>query len=160
MQFPDPLYYTPYIQFLKNCDMLPIIFFDACLTAKLDFNLSDLKSYYKGIRNLLKIYGFDYNPENYFPSFAWAFLMKEDGGAIATVGATRPAYSWVNEEGIHGGAGYLDWMFFKSYKEGITVGEMMTQAQISYMNDLSRDYFTIEEYILLGDPSLKIGGYQ
>ncbi len=42
----DPMYFTPYLQFLRNKDKLPIIFFDACLTAKLDFNLSDLADYY------------------------------------------------------------------------------------------------------------------
>ena len=154
----DPFYYTPFLQFLNNGDKLPVVFFDACLTAKLDFNMSDLKSYYKIVRTLLSIYGFDYDVNNYFPSFAWCFVMKENGGAIATIGATRPAYSWVDKSGVHAGAGLLDWMFFKSYNEGVTVGEMLTQAQASYINRLGMDCFTIEEYILLGDPSLRVGG--
>jgi len=42
----QPLYYTPFIKYIKNDFRLPIIFFDACLTAKLDFNITDLKEYY------------------------------------------------------------------------------------------------------------------
>lgn len=159
MGFTNPLYYTPFIQFLKNENMLPIIFWDACLTAKLDFNIGDLASYYKEIRTIIKIMGVDIDPTNYLPSFAWCFLIEEDGGAIGTIGATRPAYSDVDKNGIHSGAGYLDFQFFKAYEDGINFGDMYTQAQAGYINNIGRDYFTIEEYILLGDPSLITGGY-
>ena len=46
-----------------------------------------------------------------------------------------------------------------SYEEGVTAGEMLTQAQIDYLDNVGKDYFTIEEYLLLGDPSLMVGGY-
>jgi hypothetical protein len=36
---------------------------------------------------------------------------------------------------------------------------MMTEMQTNYINDVHDDAFTVEEFILLGDPSLKIGGY-
>ena len=86
-------------------------------------------------------------------------LKEENGGSIATIGATRPAYTNVDKDGVYAGAGYLDVHFFKSYQEGITVGEMLTQAQNDYINYVGKDFFTIEEFILLGDPSLKVGGY-
>ncbi len=155
----DPIYYTPYLQFLKNQDKLPIMFFDACLTAKLDFNLSDLASYYKTVNFALKLMGVKYDTSNYMPCFAWCCLIQDDGGGIGAIGATRPAYSMVDERGVYAGAGYLDWMFFKSYSEDVHLGEMLTQAQMLYMTTNFKDYFTIEEYILLGDPSLKVGGY-
>jgi hypothetical protein len=159
MGFTNPLYYTPFIQFLNNNNMLPIIFWDACLTAKLDFNIGDLASYYKEIRTIIKLIGVEIDPTNYLPSFAWCFLIEEDGGAIGTIGATRPAYSHVNKNGVHSGAGYLDFQFFKAYEDGINFGNMYTQSQAGYINNIGRDYFTIEEYILLGDPSLITGGY-
>ncbi len=159
LYFIDPVYYTPYLQFLRNKDKLPIMFFDACLTAKLDFNLSDLADYYNPINFALKLIGVDYDTSNHMPCFAWCCLIEEDGGGIGAVGATRPAYSFVNQRGVYAGAGYLDWMFFKSYSEGVHLGEMLTQAQLLYMTTNFKDYFTIEEYILLGDPSLKVGGY-
>jgi len=37
---------------------------------------------------------------------------------------------------------------------------MMTGAQNDYINNVGPDYFTIEEFILLGDPSLMVGGFR
>jgi hypothetical protein len=159
ISFIDPMYFTPYLQFLRNKDKLPIIFFDACLTAKLDFNIGDIADYSNIVNFALKLTGIDYDISNYMPCFAWCFLIEEDGGGIGAVGATRPAYSFVDQKGVHAGAGYLDWMFFKSYSEGMHLGEMLTQAQLLYMTTNFKDYFTIQEYILLGDPSLMVGGY-
>ena len=152
-------YFTPFINRLTNEHRLPIIFFDACLTTKLDFNISDLTAYY-GLKGYLisRLLGFD-NSETYFPSFAWATIKKDDGGAIATIGATRPAYTYVDKDGVYAGAGFLDVRFFHAYEEGITVGEMLSQALTDYQNYVGKDMFTIEEYILIGDPSLYVGGY-
>ena len=159
--FPfQPMYFTPFIKYIKNEHKLPIFFFDACLTAKLDFNITDLKAYFNVVASLFNMLpGARYIPSDYFPSFAWCLLKEENGGSIATIGATRPAYTNVDKDGVYAGAGYLDVHFFKSYEEGITVGEMLTQAQNNYINYVGKDFFTIEEFILLGDPSLKVGGY-
>ncbi len=153
-------YYTMFLKGIKNNNKLPIIFFDACLTAKLDFNITDLKEYYpRFIRLLLVITDLKDDPSIFYPCFAWCFLNKDDGGAIATIGATRTAYTWVDKNGVYAGAGYLNVQFFNAYEEGVTVGEMLTKAQNEYINYIGRDFFTIEEFILLGDPSLKVGGY-
>jgi len=159
MDITNPLYYTFFIKYLKNKYKLPIMFFDACLTAKLDFNMNDLQSYYKFLKIIIWFLGVDYDSTNYYPCFAWCFVMKNHGGAIATIGATRPAFTFVDQNGVHAGAGYLDWQFFKAYEEETTVGEMFTTAQTAYLNNIGIDFFTIEEFILLGDPSLKVGGY-
>ena len=158
MSLTNPLYYTPFLQFLNNEGKLPIVFLDACLTAKLDFWIGDLTSYYKPLKRIVKLIGIEPNKNNHLPCFAWSFIIQE-GGAIGTIGSTRPAYSSVDREGIHSGAGYLDWMFFKNYYEGVRLGDMLTNAQISYIQNRFMDYFTIEEYLLLGDPSLMVGGY-
>jgi hypothetical protein len=36
---------------------------------------------------------------------------------------------------------------------------MLIQPQTEYINNVFKDYFTIEEFMLLGDPSLMVGGY-
>jgi hypothetical protein len=138
-------YYTPYLVGLQNEDKLPIVFFDACLTAKLDY-------YMLGNTDI--------------PCFAWCMVKKPDGGAIATVGATETAITSVDENGPHGQAGYLDLHFFMAYEPGITVSEMLVTAQNDYLNDIAtgnaddRLYvMTIEQFALLGDPSLRVGGY-
>ena len=109
-------YYTPYLLWLKNEDKLPIIFFDACLTAKMDYHMfgnSDI------------------------PCFAWCLVKKPNGGAIATIGATETATTTVNENGPQGQAGYLDLHFFMAYQPGITVSEMLVKAQNDYLNDIA-----------------------
>ncbi|MDH7517788.1 MAG: C25 family cysteine peptidase [Candidatus Thermoplasmatota archaeon] len=169
-------YYTPYLAGALNGYKLPIIFFDACLTARLDFNWS---SFFKAIKpaevnsypSIENIDAFDYIQEisgkqivgspdplslgdKLFPCFAWCFVKKSFGGAIATIGATRTAYG-----GIGMGCGYLSLQYYRAYASSETVSEMLTKAQNNYINNIWWDYFTVEEFILIGDPSLKIGGY-
>jgi hypothetical protein len=86
--------------------------------------------------------------------YAWAFINQESGGAIATIGATRTAFGGVDE-----GAGKMSIEFFSAYETSQNLGEMMTQMQNGYITDVPGDDFTVEEFILLGDPTLKIGGY-
>ena len=147
-------YLTPYIEDLVNGYELPIIFFDACLTAKLDFVLQDLLDYkqYRIFDLLAKI--LDYNTSLRLPCYAWCFVKHEDGGSIASIGATRTAFG-----GVDSGAGKMSIEFFNNYKNSETLGQMMTKAQNAYITDVPDDEFTVEEFILLGDPSLKIGGY-
>ena len=153
-------YFTPLVDYLKNQYKLPIMFFDACLTAKLDNNFSDYYSkfpWYVRIQNQFN--NLIYDPSALYPCFAWSFVRKEGGGAIATIGATRVAFTWVDKDGVYGGAGYLDVHLFKAYEEGVTLGQMFVQSQNDYINNVYKDYFTIEEFILIGDPSLMVGGY-
>jgi len=135
-------YYTPYLLWLKNGDKLPVIFFDACLTAKLDYHM----------------FG---NPD--IPCFAWCLVKKANGGAIATIGATESATTTVTEEGPIGQAGYLNLHFFMAYQHGTTPSKMLVKAKHDYLNDIAsgeandRLYeMTLEQFILLGDPSLQL----
>ena len=61
--------------------------------------------------------------------------------------------------------GYIQLQFFKTYREGFSIlGEVHAGAIIKFldtfpgMKDRS-DCKTVQQWILLGDPSLKIGGY-
>ncbi|MEF8848030.1 MAG: C25 family cysteine peptidase [Candidatus Thermoplasmatota archaeon] len=153
-------YFSPYTKYLFNEDMYPIIFFDACLTAKLDYNMTDVQrysSFFAKIWSLLS--NREISKQEYLPCFAWNILNKEKSGGIASIGATRPAYTLVDKKGVYGGAGYLNVHFFKSYEEGITLGQMFHSAREDYLRYVGKDPFTLEEFILLGDPSLKVGGY-
>jgi len=135
-------YYTPYLLGLKNGEKLPVIFFDACLTAKLDYHMLE-------------------NP--HIPCFAWCLVKKPDGGAIATIGATESATTTVSKEGPIGEAGYLDYHFFMAYEHGTTPSKMLVKAKNDYLNDIAEgnaeDWLyemTIEQFILLGDPTLEL----
>ena len=182
------MYKNKHLDGLYNTDKLPIVFFDACLTAKLDYNKSEaniyqtswifnsflfnylLKSFsriFKSIleRNTQNPIKMDIESNNEItesrdgsdlvPCFAWNWIRKSDGGAIANIGATRTAFG-----GFDSGAGKMSIEFFSTYESCETIGEMWSNAQIGYNMDVPWDFFTLEEFILLGDPSLKVGGYQ
>jgi len=147
-------YFTPYIKDLQNGYKLPIMFFDACLTAKIDFIFQDVLDYrdfwmFDLMAKIMKV-----NTSIRLPCYAWAFVNHENGGAIATIGATRTAYG-----GIDSGAGKMSIEFFSAYNNSEYLGQMMNQMQNEYITDVPDDAFTVEEFILLGDPTLKIGGY-
>jgi hypothetical protein len=148
-------YLTSYIKDQKNGYKLPIIFFDACLTAKIDYVLQDTLDYSK-IKNIVTflVQALGINTSLRIPCYAWAFLKHEGGGAIATIGATRTAYG-----GVDSGAGKMSIEFFSAYNSSEYLGQMMTQMQNGYIADVHDDAFTVEEFMLLGDPTLKIGGY-
>ena len=56
--------------------------------------------------------------------------------------------------------------FYEAYESGDTLSNMAVRAQNSYIHKIINqdgvvwDRNTIDEYNLIGDPSLKIGGYQ
>ena len=146
-------YHTNHLLGALNRDKLPIVFFDACLTAKLDFNFSELIGYASENLQVVvnKFSGIASLP---VPTFAWYMVKKRNGGAIATIGATRTAFG-----GLDAGAGYISLRFFEAYAASETVSQMLTHAQNDYITYIPQDRFTVEEFILIGDPSLKIGGY-
>ena len=154
-------YNSPFINFLFNRNKLPIMFFNACLTSKIDFKLEDLYQYSskKYLKLLTLLPGV--NSDTQLPCFAWKFVKKRNGGAIATIGATTIAYSYIyNNQTSLAGFGFLNINFFKAYSEGAILGDMFIQSQIDYLDEVIHDYMTLEQYILLGDPSLRVGGYQ
>lgn len=126
---------------LRNGNRLPVIRIGACLCGALDYQRDSC--------------------------FAWAFVKQEGGGAIATVASTRLSWGYIGEYVDRGLGGYHGVLFFKGYEEGTTPAHMLVSAQNEYLNTIHMpleaqskyDYKTVEEYILFGDPTLKIGGY-
>jgi len=114
----------------------------------------------------------------YAECFGWHITRKQDGGAIASFGNTGLGYGAVGNTGdldndgvdlpdtIEALGGYQEAMFFKTYSEGVDIlGAVWGGAERSYLNtfpgmDDQTDCKTVEQWPLLGDPSLKIGGYE
>lgn len=134
-------YWNGAINYLVNGDKLPVMRIGACLCGALDYDGESC--------------------------FAWSFVKHPKGGAIATVASTRLSWGYIGKYVDHGLGGYHGILFFKGYKEGCTPAEMLASAQNEYINTIPMDYVkdsiydfkTVEEYILFGDPSLRIGGY-
>jgi hypothetical protein len=130
-------YIFPYLLGLFNGNKLPIIFFDCCSTGTIDWTVLGFR----------------------MPCFAWSFVKKSSGGAIATIGASRMGYSGYVGDVLGAGTCRMNANFFDSYEPGIILSDMLTEAQTKYLDEVWKDCFTLEEYNLIGDPSLKVGGY-
>ncbi|KYK25848.1 hypothetical protein AYK20_04125 [Thermoplasmatales archaeon SG8-52-1] len=135
-------YHTTEIEKLTNKDKLPVAVFCACLCG--DFNSVE-------------------------KPIAWAFVQHENGGAIASFACTTDGNAWPTTYTTKSLMSLIAFNVFKAYADGIdTIGEVWGEAITKYLNDedawrfeLSAwdHYLTLEEWILFGDPSLKIGGY-
>jgi len=110
-----------------------------------------------------------------YECFSWHLTKKYKGGSIATLGNTALGYGAKDklDPSSGGGGGPLTTFFFESY--GINnseyLGDMWSDAITNYAseftirwdensyNDSSIDAKTVTQWVLFGDPSLKIGGY-
>jgi hypothetical protein len=85
-------------------------------------------------------------------------------GAIACIGSTRVAFGGFAGDPLIAGASHLHASFFEAYTPGVTLGEMFIYAQQSYIADVLDtviyDPLTVQEFCLIGDPSLRVGGYE
>ena len=106
--------------------------------------------------------------------WSWVFVKKANGGAIASIGSS--GYGGVNigdyndnsiPDCIEGLDGWFETQFFRLYNEEHLdfLGETYSQVITDYVNSFPvytdrYDAKIIQTHILLGDPSLKIGGYE
>ncbi len=147
---------------LDNYYMLPVVVLDACLTSGFDnenaSSVTDGKD---------PVDGYWYYPPGFSASnrdsLAEKFHLNPDGGGIATYGATRVGWGISGYGHPTSLSGYMNTRFFKAYSDGKTrAGELIAQAVTDYRNNLgisgTHDVKTVTEYVLLGDPSLNIGG--
>lgn len=134
-------YLLPYILGIHNKGKYPIMYFDACLTGAFDYQIWNIQ----------------------FPCFAWSLIKKHESGAIACVAATRVGFGGFAGDPLLAGASCLQKYFFEAYSPGDHLGSLFVQAQQQYItnviNRIIYDPLTIQEFTLIGDPSLKIGGY-
>ena len=152
--------------FLKNGYKLPIVVIGGCHNSQ--FNVSIFNSFDKE-----KIWKGENAPE----CWSWWLTRKIGGGAIATIGNTGLGYHGSEDENNDGIADYLQvldgWLeinFFRLYNEGIDMLGMLHGETLSGFIDTfpgddkmplkdTIDIKVVQEWCLLGDPSLKIGGY-
>jgi len=102
-------------------------------------------------------------------TFSWKLITQRWGGTIATMGNT--GLGWIAPgEGCTGSLdGWINSHFFLTYTqlkddENCTLGMVHSEniksyIQTFYPNTNAKHRKTVEQWILLGDPTLKIGGY-
>ena len=98
--------------------------------------------------------------------WSWWLVKMSKSGAIATIGNTGYGYGYLGEYCTTGGVdNWITTEFFVQYGTNghDVLGDAYSQAITSYINNIGKndkgDAKTVEQWILLGDPSLKIGGY-
>jgi hypothetical protein len=154
----------------KNKDMYPICMIGGCSNSKFNISLLNLLKF----NNLeFYIYHSEWGPE----CFSWWMTRKVDGGSVATIGSFSYGYGAIGDADDNGipdtleyNGGFIDAEFFRVYaQEGKeTIGAAHSGAITNYLIKFHPfagsgdriDGKTVEEWVLMGDPSLKIGGYQ
>jgi hypothetical protein len=137
---------------------------NSCHNLEFDVNFLNLIKDFKG-----SIYNSTWIPE----CWGWKLTRKIGGGSIATIGYSGLELTKEDKASQEGAADYLDNSFFYSY--GVDkidiLGEVWKESISRYLDkfpinwntnatwDFAIDAKTVEQWVLLGDPSLKIGGY-
>lgn len=157
---------------LRNDDRLPICIVGGCHCSQFNVSLLTTITDPQNVHSMWS-YGLPI-PE----CWSWSLTVKAQGGAIATIGSTGLGYEAGGEVGdldgnlinepdcIEALGGYLETQFFKAYGVNHTdiLGNTWCAAINAYLDiypgmQNRSDAKTIEQWVLLGDPSLKIGGY-
>lgn len=149
---------------LHNGNMLPVCIVGGCHNLEFDVALTNLLKDYKAARNkvtwILECWG-------------WKLTRKIGGGSIATIGCTGLGMTKEDKESREGASDFLDPQFFYEYGTNGTdiLGEAWGNAITNYLNqypinwstpsgwDYAYDAKTVQQWVLFGDPSLKMGGY-
>jgi len=164
--------------FLRNKEKLPVTVVGGCHNAQ--FNVT-FANFIKGILtqrlgyfSMQQPFGAYWYNEWVPNSWAWMLTSKQGGGAIATIANTGLGTHGENDMDNNGIADYLEvldgWLelrFLEKYgidhqtNLGMNHGDSLTEYLIRFLgNDDKMDVKMVQQWALLGDPSLEIGGYQ
>jgi hypothetical protein len=149
---------------LKNKNMYPICVVGGCHNSEFDVNLFNLlkdpkHAFYYGL----------WTPE----CWSWILTRKIGGGSIATIGNTALGMSKEDKESMDGAGDFMDVQLFYEYGVNGTriLGDAWGNAITNYLDnypinwstpsaqDYAIDAKTVQEWVLFGDPSLRMGGY-
>ncbi len=170
--------------FLKNKNMLPVcISGSGCFNNMFNVSLTNSFLVYHNmtfLNNILKfIFPNNPNIKNiYLPlkiprCWGWNMVRKPNGGSIATIAATGYSYESCDINSNQGGIEWLDIHFFEEYQKNKskTLGEIWANTINNFVQNFSINWDddslygdsiiakNVEQWLLIGDPSLRIGGY-
>lgn len=146
---------------LSNGGRLPIVVVGGCHNSM--FNITFVNSLINGVTYWT--YGIPV-----FDCWSWTLIREKNGGAIGTIGSTGLGYGYEGFACTSGLGGWLDGHFFEVYQRLVDEGQKpyLGQVHSTAISDYTAffppmgdqiDCKTIQEWALLGDPSLLIGGY-
>ena len=155
---------------LKNKDMYPICVVGGCHNSQFNITIFNWLRIFEGINKWIE---YIWKGETGYECWSWWLTRKINGGAIATLGYSGLGYTKEDKNFTGEATEWLDTHFFWEYGINGTVylgeiwGKVISNFLKEYPIDWSQpagsfssiDCKTVQEWILLGDPSLKIGGY-
>jgi len=162
------VFHNKYIRSLQNKERYPVCVLGCCVTGKFDVGL--LNILHKGPMNGGKFGLSDCIPEE----LAWRLVRQRNAGSIATIASTSTVWGYVGDENHNGVPdivenGLLGWInveFFRLYAHegkhllGQAFGDSVKNYVATFpVHTNNLDCKTVQEMILIGDPSLMIGGY-
>jgi hypothetical protein len=161
------IFQNKFVQDYKNKNMYPVCILGECIHAKIDVAILNYFKYKKGEINY-------FLQDCIFECIAWKLVHKNNGGAIAVLTNTNICYGTsgdINGNDIPDDAesfgGKLAVEVLRLYgEEDIDIlGQIHYETVKDYVLNfpVSGNKFhckSVLEWILIGDPSLKIGGYQ
>lgn len=151
------------MQHMLNFNQLPVVVVGGCHNS--EFNVSMIHSM-TDIFNNKKMWTYGMPVSE---CFSWRMVSLPRRGAIASIGNTGLGYGRMGDQCLTGGGdAWITVEFFRQYgEEGQeTLGMAHSQAINHYvqsfnMSNLEEGHAkTVQQWALLGDPSLKLGGYQ
>ena len=153
---------------LKNDGMYPVCIVGGCHNCQFNVSVFNILRVWEGVRWYQYIRRGETSPE----SWGWWLIRLQKGGSIATLGYTGLDYFAVGDydndtipDCIQHYSGFMNVNFFKNYANGTGIlGQIHAQTINDYIatHEVMKDNIdckTVEEWVLLGDPTLKIGGY-
>ena len=166
------------MRLLNNSDKLPIVIVGGCHNSQFDVSLMNFVA--GVLRYRLRYFIFDWDRECYgkwkWIPRCWSenFIRQKNGGAIAIIGNTGLGYETPGYGCTEDLTSWMEIRFFEIYANNIdeanlTLGRIHSQAISDFVEEFSpnvkkyetdtEDRKTVEQWVLFGDPSLKIGGY-
>ena len=166
------VFHNDYVSELNNIEMLPVTIVGCCSTTNFDVGIFD---FLRIFRNLGKYHHFrTFIHSCVSRCIGWNMVKKADGGSIAHIGSSSTAWGEAgdkNNDSIPDGVqtGYTSGLcteFFRIYgEEEINIlGDVFSNTLTNIIMDFSGQIDKlqckcIQEFQLIGDPSLRIGGY-
>jgi hypothetical protein len=166
------VFHNNYVPDLTNDNMFPVTVVGCCLTTNFDVGIFDFFRIFKNFGKYHRFFDFIYSCV--LRCIGWNMVKKSDGGSIAHIGSSSTAWGETGDknndtipDGVQTGfTSGLCTEFFRVYGEDekSILGEIYADALSSVvLNHSGRsDRFQckcVQEFQLIGDPSLKIGGY-
>lgn len=161
--------------FLRNKGMYPVCVVGGCHNSQFNITIFNWLRIFEGFNKWIE---YIWKGETGYECWSWWLTRKINGGAIATIGNTGLGYHGSEDENKDGIPDYLQildgWLeinFFRIYNEGVNILGMLHSQTLKefidyFPGDVNMplknvlDVKVVQEWLLLGDPTLRIGGYQ